>query len=195
MDQAERLYDPGVGFAGSSFLLDVDGESQDPGGHGISDGDPDCLARAVPGTLRPVPWAESPLAQVLLSFHQADGTPYGFDPRNVLDRVVARFDALGLRPVVAFEIEFYLIDRHRGPGQAPQPPISPLTGVRNRAAQVYGMNQLDAYAGLIAEVSEACAAQAIPAGATSAEYAPGQFEINLAHVADPVKAADRKSVV
>lgn len=190
MDQAERLFDPGIGFAGSSFLLDVDGESGDPGGRGISDGDPDCLARAVPGTLRPVPWAEAALAQVLLSFHAADGTPYGVDPRNVLDRVVARFDALGLQPVVGFEIEFYLIDRERGPGQAPQPPISPLTGVRDRAAQVYGMNEVDAYAALIADIVEACAAQAIPAGAASAEYAAGQFEINLTHVADPLKAAD-----
>lgn len=190
MDQAERLYDPGLGFAGSSFLLDVDGESRDPGGHGISDGDPDCLARAVPGTLRPVPWAEPPLAQVLLAFHEADGSPYGFDPRNLLARVVARFDALGLRPVVAFEIEFYLIDRERAPGQAPRPPISPLSGVRDRAAQVYGMNEVDAYAALIADIAAACAAQGIPAGSASAEYAPGQFEINLGHVADPVMAAD-----
>jgi len=190
MDQAEKLYDPGVGFAGSSFLLDVDGESRDPGGRGISDGDPDCLARAVPGTLQPVPWAERPLAQVLLSFHEADGTPYGVDPRHVLDRVVARFEALGLRPVVALEIEFYLIDRERGPERAPQPPISPLTGARDRAAQVYGMNEVDAYAALIADIGDACAAQAIPAGAAAAEYAPGQFEVNLGHVADPVAAAD-----
>jgi glutamine synthetase len=190
IDEAAKLYDPGLAIAGSSVLLDVDGECYDPGGYGFSDGDPDCLARVVPGTLRPVPWADRPLAQALLCLYDADGGPYPFDPRNVLRRVVGRFDELGLRPVVAFELEFYLIDRRLGPDRAPQPPISPLTGERDRATQVYGINEVDAYAGYLQEVADSCAAQAIPAGTASAEYAPGQFEINLRHVTDPLAAAD-----
>jgi glutamine synthetase len=190
IDAAAKLYDPGLAIAGSAVLLDVTGESHDPGGHGFSDGDPDCLALAVPGTLQPVPWANRPLAQVLLCLHQADGGPYPLDPRNVLRRVAARFDALGLRPVVACELEFYLIDRRRGRDRAPRPPVSPLTGERDRAAQVYGMTEVDAYAAFLDDVADACAAQRIPAGAASAEYAPGQFEINLRHVEDPLAAAD-----
>ena len=33
-----------------------------------------------------------------------DGVPYYYEPRNVLSRVLERFTAMGLRPVVAFEL-------------------------------------------------------------------------------------------
>ena len=39
-------------------------------------------------------------------------------------------------------------------------------------------------------LAKACAAQGIPVGATIAEYAPGQYEINLHHVDDPLLAVD-----
>jgi len=190
IDEADKIFAEGLGFPGSAMLLDVLGESHDPCGRGFSDGDPDVLAKAVPGTLKPVPWAPRPLAQVLLAFHEPDGAPYAFDPRNVLARVAARLEALKLRPVVAFELEFYLIDPRRTAEGGPQPPVSPLTGTRDDATQVYGMGDVDAFDAVLEDIARACAAQDVPSGAISAEYAPGQFEINLGHVADPVMAAD-----
>lgn len=190
IDQIDKIFDPGLAFPGSAHLLDVLGENHDPCGRGFSDGDPDVLARAVPGTLKPVRWAPRPLAQVLLGFHEPDGQPYAFDPRNVLARVAARLHELDLRPVVAFELEFYLIDPQRRPDGAPQPPLSPMTGLRDDATQVYGMADVDAFDELLEDVTRACAAQEVPTGAISAEYAAGQFEINLGHVADAVLAAD-----
>jgi len=65
-----------------------------------------------------------------------------------------------------------------------------VTGQRERGTQVYGMNEVEAYGTILAEISAACASQGVPTGAISAEYAPGQFEINLHHVADPLLAAD-----
>lgn len=190
IDDIDKIFEEGLAFPGSAFLLDAKGESHDPAGRGFSDGDPDVLARAIPGTLKRVPWAPKPLAQVLLNFHTADGDLYTFDPRNVLARVAERFGELGLRPVVAFELEFYLIDAQRVQGYIPQPPVSPLTGQRDDATQVYGMADVDAFDEFLEEVTRACAMQDVPTGAISAEYAPGQFEINLGHVADPLMAAD-----
>jgi glutamine synthetase len=190
IDELDKIFTEGLAFPGSAFLLDVVGESHDPKGLGFSDGDPDFFARAVPGTLKPVPWAPKPLAQVLLGFVENDGRPYRYEPRNVLAQVARQLDALGLTPVVAFELEFYLIDPERAAGEAPQPPVSPLTGQRDTATQVYGMADVDAFDELLEEITRACAAQDVPTGAISAEYAPGQFEINLGHVADPVMAAD-----
>ncbi len=188
--QLGKLFDTGVAFPGSVFLLSTSGESHDPKGRGFSDGDPDELAKIIPGTLQPVPWAEQPLAQVMLTFQDLDGAPFRFEPRNILKRVLAQLGDLGLRPVVAFELEFYLIDRERLPGKAPQPPRSPLTGSRDLATQVYGMAALDDFAGFVAEVDRACSVQGIETGAMSSEYAAGQFEINLQHLDDPLKAAD-----
>ena len=180
----------GFAIPGSIFLLDTQGESHDPDGHGFSDGDPDCLVKVIPGSLKPVPWAERPLAQVMITLETEAGEPFYYEPRNVLARVVQRLAALDLKPVVAFELEFYLIDRERHPDGAPKPPRSPITGRRDRATQVYGMGTLDAFTGMLDDMSRACAEQDVPTGAITAEYAAGQFEINLQHIGDPLLAAD-----
>ncbi len=187
---AAKLFGEGVAFPASVFLLSASGESQDPEGRGFSDGDPDELAKVIPGTLHSVPWAERPIAQVLLTLEAMDGTPYPFEPRNVLRKVLARVAELKLRPVVAFELEFYLIDRKRGLGGAPRPPRSPVTGQRDQATQVYGMAAVDDFSDFLEEVTRACSTQGVQIGATSSEYAAGQFEINLQHLDDPLKAAD-----
>jgi glutamine synthetase len=55
---------------------------------------------------------------------------------------------------------------------------------------VLAFDKLDEWAPVLAEIDAACIAQGVPAGAATAEYGGGQFEVNLGHVADPVLAAD-----
>ncbi|MDX1423976.1 MAG: glutamine synthetase family protein [Kiloniellales bacterium] len=188
--QLAKLLEGTLAMPGSVFLLDTAGESHDPCGYGFTDGDPDTPVRADPATLAPVPWAEVPSAQVLLRFYEKDGSPFRFEPRTVAGRALARLKELEVRPVVAFELEFYLVDRERAAGGAPQPPASPATGRRGSETQVYAMTDVDAYGAVLQDIAEACAAQGIPCGAISSEYAPGQFEINLQHLEDPLLAAD-----
>jgi glutamine synthetase len=190
IDQLGKLLSGTMATPGSVFLLDTSGASNDPCGYGFADGDPDSPVRADAATLKPVPWSEAPTAQVLLRFYEKDGRPFRFEPRTVAAKALARLAELKLRPVVAFELEFYLIDRERAEDGAPQPPVSPMTGRRDRETQVYAMSNVDAYATILQEIVEACAAQDIPCGAISSEYAPGQFEINLHHLEDPLLAAD-----
>jgi len=185
-----KVMEAGFTMPGSLYMLDTLGESHDPDGIGFSDGDPDYQAKAIPGTLAPVPWAARPQAQVMVTMVDDDGAPYYYEPRNVLRRVARRLHDLGLKPVVAFELEFYLIDRERLASGAPQPPVSPATGRRDFGTHPYGMKVLDAYDALFEDIARACTLQEVPAGAMTAEYAAGQFEINLEHVADPVEAAD-----
>ncbi len=191
IDHLAKILGDGLAFPASVFLLDTMGECHNPNGFGISDGDPDRVCTVVPGSLKPVPWSERPTCQVMVTLSDQDGTPYPFEPRNVLARVLARFAELKLRPVVAFELEFYLIDRERAANGSPQPPISPLNGRRDSGTQVYGMAEVDAYAALLDDITQACAAQDISTGAITTEYAPGQFEINLQHSDDPLLAADQ----
>ena len=195
IDYLAKLYGGEVAMPASVYLLDTMGASHDPGGIGFSDGDPDAAVRVVPGSLKPVPWAARPTCQLMTTLVIADGAtdagaPYPYEPRNVLARVAARFAELELTPVVAMELEFYLIDPKRTEAGAPQPPISPLTGTRDTGTQVYGMAEVTAFDALLDEVAKACAAQDVPVGATTAEYAPGQYEINLQHVDDPLLAVD-----
>lgn len=190
VEDLHKILMKGITIPASVYLLSVTGSSHDPLGMGISDGDPDRLLVPIEGMLKPVPWAERPLAQVYTTMLDRDGSPYRMEPRNVLARVVQRFTDMGLRPVVALELEFYLIDKERTRWGAPRPPISPLTRQREQAKQVYSIAEVEAFADLLGDITAACDAQDIPYGAITAEYAPGQFEINLDHVADPLLAAD-----
>ena len=175
---------------GSSFLLAVTGESNDPEGMGFSDGDPDEVGMPIPGTLQPSPWAQVPTAQVMMTFQSLEGESYYFEPRNVLRRVLNRFSELGLTPVVAFELEFYLVVIDPDSPGTIQYPRSPLTGQSTDTTQVYSMDDVEDFGIYLDEVTSACRLQGITTGAISGEYSPGQFEINLQHSNDPVTAAD-----
>ena len=189
-EDAAKLFTSGLQIPITVYLLDVTGDSSDPCGKGFSDGDPDGTALPVPGTLTPVPWAERPSGQVLMHLKEADGTPCPFDPRNVAAAVVEQVAALGLNPVMAFELEFYLLDRERDADGRPQTARSLATGARETSTQVYGIWELDGFARFFGEVEDAARAQGVPASVATAEYAPAQYEINLRHVADPLTAAD-----
>lgn len=188
---ARKMIEDGLTMCAAVTLLDATGNTSDPLGHGVSDGDPDALAFPVPGTLAPVPWAPVPTAQMLTTMRRPDsGDPVPFEPRRVLERVAARFAELNLTPVCALELEFYLIDRERASDGGPLPVRSPVSGRPMNSKQVYSIATLDEFAGILTKITEACAAQGVPASVASTEFAPGQFELNLAHVADPLRAAD-----
>jgi glutamine synthetase len=186
----EKIFKDGFPIPYTTYLLDATGENMDPCGRGFDDGDPDGIAVPVPGTLVPVPWSDKPAGQVLMTLNDEDGSPSPIDPRNQAAAAVERFKETGLSPVVAFELEFFLIDRERDGQGRPQAPINPATGRRESETQVFGMAQLEAYGVFFEGVEQASRAQGVPASVASTEYAPGQFEINLHHVADPLAAAD-----
>ena len=185
-----KLYGEGVGFPGSIYATDITGATVEETGLGLDEGDADRPCRAVPGTLHSVPWAKRPTAQILLSMHEPDGRPFFADPRAVLQRVVDRLAADGLRPVVAIELEFYLIERRRDSQGRPQPPRAPETGRRQDTTQVYGIDELYEFDDVLTAMTDAAREQGIPVDAAVSEYAPGQYEINLHHCDDAVRAAD-----
>jgi len=186
-----KLYKNGSQLCAGTYTLDVLGNCADPLGHGFSDGDPDADIRPVPGTLAIMPWSDIPRAQCLMQMFQAGtDTPMWFEPRQVLQTVVDRFKADGLTTVQALELEFYLTDPVREPGETPKAPISPRTGAREAAGRVYRLDVLDEFGDVLNAIEANCQAQGIPAHAVSSEYGPSQFEINLVHTNDAIKAAD-----
>ncbi len=187
----EKLYDDGLTMCAAVLLLDAAGNTSDPMGFGVSDGDPDAQAKAIPGSLAPVPWALEPTAQVLLEMRDPQTEAFvQFQPREILRGVLARFQSLAITPVVALELEFYLIDENRAEDGAPLPVKSPLNGRTARSNQVYSIDALEEYAPILAAITDACVLQGVPAAIASGEFAPGQFELNLTHVADALLAAD-----
>ena len=190
-DALGKVYEKGICLPGSIFGCDICGDTVETTGLGFDRGDSDDICLPVPDTLSLTGWQSGADAQVIMSMFEADGTPFFADPRQVLERVLARFRADGLNPMISVELEFYLLDREAGAGGAPQPPMSPVTGERESSTQVYGMAELDAYSAFLDEVDRLCSMQNLPEDTAVAEYAPGQYEINLHHVADAAAACDQ----
>lgn len=188
--EAEKIFKTGVQIPVGLQFLDITGDCLYPLGLGQDDGDPDGNGFPVAGSLMRLPWAPAPTAQILMEMHGLGGGPADSDPRVICRRVIDRVHALGVRPVVAIELEFYLIDGERDAAGHPQPAISPVTGRRAATAQVYGMRELDAFHPFFGALDRACATIGVPASVATTEFAPGQFEVNLRHVDRPLAAAD-----
>lgn len=186
----EKVYLNGVCLPMSLIATDITGNTVEETGLGYDIGDEDRICRPVPGSLRPVPWATRPSAQLLLSMEDGAGGVFEVAPRAVLDRVLQGFTARGWTPVVAVELEFYLFDAAPDARGRPQTPRDPHSGLRSDSTQVYYLQELDEHREFIDAVAAACRAQGIPADTAVAEYAPGQFEINLLHRADAMAACD-----
>jgi gamma-glutamylputrescine synthase len=119
-----------------------------------------------------------------------DGAPFDVEPRNVLNRLWQQLRQRGLFPVVAVELEFYLLDRKRDAEGYLQPPCAPGTGDRNTQSQVYSVDNLNHFADVLNDIDELAQLQLIPADGAVAEASPGQFEINLHHTDNVLDACD-----
>ena len=153
------------------------------------DSDPD--VRLVPdlATLKLAPWASVPRYLAVHDCVEMDGSLCEFAPRSVLKNVVARYSAMGLTPVVAPEIEFYLTAAMTDPTQPLTAPLG--RGGRPEVGQsAFSLNALNELAPFWDAFHAAIDALGIHADTWLHEVGPSQYEINLLH-GDPVAVADQ----
>ncbi len=190
LHELRSVFENGRYLPGTMLALDITGEDVEKTGLVWEDGDADRLGKPVAGTLLPMPWMGLQQAQLMLSVYELDGSPCVYDPRHVLAAVIEKFKPLGIKPVVACELEFFLLDQERDPLGRLQPPQSPLSGYRSWDIQAYGVRELDDASAFLRDLYAACAVQGIPAETAISEYAAGQLEITLRHRNDALQAAD-----
>lgn len=176
-------------FSTTVYAIDTAGANVDRSGLVWEEGDADRPIRLDPASLLPVPWAAT-RAQVLGGLDDFDGTPFFADTRRLLGRVAEGFAAYGLAPTTALELEFYLLDPELDSAGLGQVPVSRRLGRRSRESEVYTFDRLAEVDDFLDTLRHYCNVQEIPAKGALSEFAPGQFEVNLKHVADPVVAAD-----
>ena len=190
-EQAAKLYGGGLTLPRSLFIVDVLGEVSNTLGVGLLDGDPDGIAVPLQGEPLLMPWTSQPCAQLLMDMVEPNGAPVVFNPRHQLQRVAEQFTARDLTPVCALELEFYLIDpQQSGTEGEPLPSLSPFSGRHEQHARVHDLSDLEAYGMFFERLENVAAALQLPLSAASTEFAPGQFEVNLRHIRDPLLAAD-----
>jgi glutamine synthetase len=131
-------------------------------------------------TLRPVPWATDPAASVFLDCYRRDMSRVPTSPRGVLRSVLAQFESRGWIPVVAPEVEFYLLSPHSDPMKEAEPPEGRL-GWKEGARQPYSIDTMNDFDPFINDVYAYCEDQGIRIDTLSQEAGPAQFEINFLH--------------
>jgi len=190
IDALPAVYAGAFRLPGSIFAMDALGNTIEATGLGFDDGDADRSCIPVQDSLVCAPWMDEGVAQIQVSMADHDGTPFFGDPRHVLEQVTGRFAQLGLRPVVALEIEFYVVDPRRTRHGGIRPAAGPGKSARRSGKQINSMARIEELSAILAEISRTCEIQNVPATSMLAESGPGQYEVNLRHVADPCLACD-----
>lgn len=182
-----KLYEGSAFLPGSIVAVDILGADCEDTGMVWETGDADRIARAVPGGIVAAPWIGEDAAQVMCSLHDLGGEVTPFDPRAVLSRVLDRFAADGLTPMVACEMEFYLVESRRGRVSLRS---SPFTRRKPAANEAHGLPETEDAADFLRALWKAADAQGVPVEGASSEASPGQLELTLHHKADALAAGD-----
>lgn len=185
---------------GGQFKFPLTGVSPDIWGRDIPQlcektGDGDGICTAIEKSIRRLPWLTRPTAQMFLQLNTEDGEPWGFDPRVVLKSVFAHFRERGLTPVCAPELEFYLFAEGRDQAGHPRVPATRVNGASQIGGQLYSTELMQEMADLMHEIRACCDLMAVPLDGLLKELAPGQFELNLHHVDNPLQAADNAQLL
>jgi glutamine synthetase len=150
--------------------------------------DRDMHLRPDPTTVRLVPWATDPTAQVIHDCYDRDGSLVPFAPRSVLRRVCDLFESRGWAPVVAPELEFYLVARNTDPDMPLKPPVG-RSGRSETSRQAYSIDAVNEFDPLFEDVYAYCEKMELNVDTLIHEIGAGQMEINFFH-AHPLGLAD-----
>ena len=142
-----------------------------------------------PSTARIVPWATDPTAQVIHDCYDRNGALVPFAPRSVLRNVCALFAADNLTPVVAPELEFYLVARNTDPNTVLRPPVG-RSGRAETSRQAYSIDAVNEFDPLFEDLYDACEKMELNVDTLIHEVGAGQMEINFLH-GDPMDLADQ----
>ncbi len=151
--------------------------------------DKDMVLIPDPTTLRLVPWAADPTAQVIMDCVDHNGQSIDFAPRSVLRRVTHLYQALGLTPIVAPELEFYLLERNPDPDIALSPPVG-RSGRKETSRQLYSIDAVNEFDPLFEDIYDYSALMGLELDTLIHEFGAGQMEINFLHD-EPMILADK----
>ena len=149
----------------------------------------DITLKADASTVRLVPWAREPTAQIIHDCHYKNGTPVPMAPRQVLQKVLALYAERGWEPILAPELEFYLVGRNTDPDYPLSPPVG-RSGRQETGRQSYSVDAVNEFDPLFEEMYDFCEVQALDLDTLIHEEGAGQVEINFLH-GEPLSRADQ----
>ncbi|MDK9695681.1 MAG: glutamine synthetase family protein [Siculibacillus sp.] len=181
---------PVMSIPGSIFTQTITGEYPlDDDEFVVDEADSDI--RLIPdySTLAAVPWASDPTAQIIHDAYHQDGRPVEIAPRQLLRRIVDLYEKRGWKPIVAPELEFYLVERNQDPDYPLKPPIG-RSGRPESGRQSYSIAAVNEFDDLFDDIYDFSEAQGLEIDTLIHEEGVAQMEINLRH-GDPLALADQ----
>jgi glutamine synthetase len=176
-----------------TYLLGTDMEMNTPEGYALmnwASGYGDYLNRPDWSTLRVPPWLEKTALVLGDVVDEASGELVPVAPRTILRRQVERAERLGLRPMMASELEFYLLretyEEAAGKGWDDLHPW----GWYNEDYQLLQATKAEP---LYRQFRNLMTQAGVPIEFSKGEAAPGQHEVNI-HYADALESADRAAI-
>ncbi len=182
-------HDYGTRLPEGIFATTVTGDYPDDYYELTSPSDSDMFLRPDADTVRMVPWAADPTAQVIHDCFTKDGQPHDLAPRNVLRRVLAEYAKEGLRPVVAPELEFFLVQKNTDPDFPLQPPAG-RSGRPETARQSYSIDAVNEFDPILDLMYDYCEAMKLDVDTLIHESGAAQLEVNFTHD-DALSRADQ----
>ncbi|MEY4848317.1 MAG: hypothetical protein RLZZ36_1430, partial [Pseudomonadota bacterium] len=172
--------DRGMRLPESIFLQTVTGDYPEDTAQAMSPAEIDIILKPDPRTVRRVPWAAEPTAQVIHDCFYADGRRVKMAPREVLKHVLDLYAQRGWEPVVAPELEFYLVEPNVDADYPLKPPMG-RSGRSEPGRQSYSIAAVNEFDPLFDDLYQFCEAQDIAIDTLIHEDGPAQMEINLLH--------------
>ncbi len=140
-------------------------------------------------TLSVVPWETDPTAQLIHDCYDREGNPIEVAPRQVLRRIVQLYEKKGWFPIVAPELEFYLVKPNTDPDYPLEPPVG-RSGRPETGRQSYSISAVNEFDDLFEDIYDYSEAQGLEIDTLIHEEGAAQMEINLRH-GPPLELADQ----
>src|SRR5690348_10594124 len=169
----------GMRLPESVFLQTVTGEYP-ADERAINPSEIDVVLKGDPNAVHVVPWAAEPTAQVIHDAFYGDGKPVTMAPRHVLQAVLALYTHSGWKPVVAPELEFYLVEPNIDADYPLKPPVG-RSGRAEPGRQSYSIAAVNEFDPLFDDMYQFCEDQDIEIDTLIHEDGAAQMEINLLH--------------
>lgn len=173
---------------GSIFTVTINGEYPENIGHIVPETDPDQIMVPDPDTICEAPGFATPTAYVIADTFDRSGAPISFAPRMILKRVLKLYEDRGWKPVVAPEVEFYLVSKNVDP-DFPLVPPSGRSGRPETASQPYGLEAVNEFEDIIEHIYDFSEKAGLDIDTMIHESGAAQLEVNFLH-GDPLRLAD-----
>lgn len=181
----EKLYAGKMRMPVSSFYFDVWGNDVTRISYATGDLDGVCTPSNIGMAAKH--WSSHSSALLIVTLTNDEGVSTFYDPRNQLIEIVKQYKEYGLNPAVALEMEFYLTDLKK---TSPRPPVGMGENGSLQFQNSYSVDELEMFSDFTEEVINSAEKMNIPTDSVLSECGCGQFEINLQHRNDAVRAAD-----